>query len=94
MSFRPWWPRIAAAALPCYVVAVYWLDRSAVSGRFVDAFLMPGLLAMAYSAPLMKLFGLTVDGWFNVPTAVGSVLLIALYFVIVWLVIRLLIAWR
>lgn len=90
MSILTWWPRVAAAAVPCYLLGVVWLDHSAISGPYVDAVMMPGLLALAFGEPLLKRFGLAYDGWFTMPTAAGSLVLIALYAIAVWGVLRLL----
>lgn len=90
MSILTWWPRVAAAAVPCYLLGVVWLDRSAMTGRFVDAIMMPGLLALAYGEPLLRQFGLAHEGWFTMPTAAGSLLLIAAYALVVWGVLRVL----
>jgi len=94
MSIRSWGPRIAAAAVPCYLLGVFWLDRSTASGPIVDAILMPGLLALAFGAPLLKRLGLPYDGWFTTPTAAGCLVLIALYAIAVWGILRLITAWR
>ena len=94
MPFHTWWPRIAAAAVPCYAVGVYWLDRSTASGPVVDAILMPALLAMAFGAAVLKPFGLATGGWFDIPTDAGCLLLIALYALAIWGIVRLLSAFR
>lgn len=94
MSDKTWWPRIAAAGVPCYALAVYWLDRSDLSGPLVDAILMPAMLALFFSTILLKPFGLTTGGWFDMPTDIGCLLAIAVYAIAVWGVVRLLTLWR